>query len=253
MNKFLFQSKMNMLRQLIRKPLSVIFALIFPVFFYILYTKIFTFPLPEAALKIWNIDYLLAMIIYGVLITAISNTAGALLEDHLNHFDLFVDLSPAPKWQYYLSMILIYFPFYLFLMIMLGGVAFFINNVQLGMGQWLGLVVIIIGSLIPFSLFGIIISFVGNTTGVNILSNLISFPLAILGGLWWPIETMPEWLQVIGRMLPSYFAANLGRKWVYEGLVDGYSILGLIIWSLSLILVLVIIRLILKRREPQLI
>ena len=78
------------------------------------------------------------------------------------------------------------------------------------MGQWLGWVVIIIGSLIPLSLFGIIISFVGNTTGVNILSNLISFPLAILGGLWWPIETMPEWLQVIGRMLPSYFAANLG-------------------------------------------
>lgn len=253
MKNFLYQSNIHMKRQFIRKPTAVFFSTLFPILFYALYTKVFTMPISGEALRKWNIDYLISMVIYGVLITAITNTAVALLEDHLNHFDLFVDLSPTPKWQYYLSMMIVYVPFYLFLMALLGIEGYFLNEVVLDFSQWAGFFLAMLVGLIPFSLIGMLISLAGNQTAVNVLSNLVAFPMAILGGLWWPIDFMPQWLQDIGRRLPTYHVAEIIRRWVHDEKIIWESAGVLVIWTLILLVCIIIVKSLLKRREPQLI
>lgn len=253
MKAFQYQLKINSMRLIFRNLRSLIFSLIFPVFFYILYSKVFVFPMNEAALIVWQKDYLLSMIIYGVLMTAVTSVGNALLMDHINHFDLFVGLSPTSKWQYTLSVVIVYLPFYFILTLILALVAFFVNGISLSIVEWLGFLIILIIAGIVFSFIGVLVSYGGSSTVVNVLSNLITFPFAILGGLWWPLEMMPNWIQSIGKMLPTYQVAQLSRLWIHERTLDFGLILGILAWALCLGALIYIIQLLMKRKEPQLI
>jgi ABC-2 type transport system permease protein len=65
------------------------------------------------------------------------------------------------------------------------------------------------------------------------MMNLIYLPLALCGGLWMPLEVLPEWLQGIAPLLPSYHFSRLalhtlgyfneseGRSWA---MLAGYAL-----------------------------
>jgi ABC-2 type transport system permease protein len=55
--------------------------------------------------------------------------------------------------------------------------------------------------------------------------------LAILGGLWAPISSFPDGLATIGRMLPSYRLADLGRSVAAGTGVDLTDVAVLATWA----------------------
>ena len=61
---------------------------------------------------------------------------------------------------------------------------------------------------------------------VNILGNIV-FLLAIISGLWFPFQTLPPWVQAIGRYTPVYYVAELAR-----GLFRGRCLTGAIFLDL---------------------
>ncbi|MGO4937519.1 ABC transporter permease [Fundicoccus sp. Sow4_H7] len=252
MNPFKVQLQINIKRLLLRNKRSVIFTLIFPIFFYVLYSSVFTTPMPAELLVVWQKDYLISMLVYGVLMTSILTVANALLVDHMNHFDLFVELSPTPKWQYTVSVILVYIPFILILMLLLGITALMVNQVSLTPAQWLGTLLINLIGMLPFGLIGVLVSYGGSPTAVNIIGNIITFPLAILGGLWWPLEFMPGILQTFGRGLLSYHIAQMNRQWIHEQVIAWDMLLGVLIWTIVLAAIVFVLQLVLKK-EAQLI
>ncbi|UUX33878.1 ABC transporter permease [Fundicoccus culcitae] len=247
------QININVKRLLLRNKRSVIFTLIFPLFFYVLYTSIFTFPMTDEMMIAWQKDYLISMLVYGVLMTSIITVGNALLVDHMNHFDLFVELSPTPKWQYVLTVVLVYIPFYILLMVLLGITALIVNQVTLTPIQWLGTIVINLLGMIPFGLIGVLVSYGGTPTVVNIVGNLLTFPLAILGGLWWPLDYMPGFLQTIGKGLVTYQIAELNRQWIHDSIIAWDMVIGVVIWTILLAALIFVLQLLLKRREAQLI
>jgi ABC-2 type transport system permease protein len=46
---------------------------------------------------------------------------------------------------------------------------------------------------------------------------LLQFPMMFLCGILFPVEQLPEWLQVVGKMLPLYYAADALRKVIVLG------------------------------------
>jgi ABC-2 type transport system permease protein len=46
--------------------------------------------------------------------------------------------------------------------------------------------------------------------------SILGTALAALGGLWWPVEILPDGLVSLARAMPSYWFAQLGRD-VVEG------------------------------------
>jgi len=46
----------------------------------------------------------------------------------------------------------------------------------------------------------------------NVMASLLQFPMMFLCGIMFPIEQLPAWMQVIGRALPLYYAADALRK-----------------------------------------
>ena len=64
---------------------------------------------------------------------------------------------------------------------------------------------------LPFAALGLLIGYLfdGNSAQGAMMISL--FSLAILGGLWAPISSFPDDLATIGRMLPSFRLADIGR------------------------------------------
>lgn len=73
---------------------------------------------------------------------------------------------------------------------------------------------------------------------VPALGNLIVFPMLFLGGTFFPISSMPEWLQAIAKFLPlTYFSTALRDVMTKgAGFTDiGWNIVGMVVWGVILI------------------
>ncbi|WP_245830924.1 ABC transporter permease [Sediminibacillus massiliensis] len=90
------------------------------------------------------------------------------------------------------------------------GANLYINLVSL-------IVVFLIGAL-SFNALGYFFSSFSKTTEAYMgIANIISFLMMFLSGVFFPIETMPEWLQPVSNILPlTYFAEGLRDSMVYE-------------------------------------
>jgi ABC-2 type transport system permease protein len=102
-----------------------------------------------------------------------------------------------------------------------------VNDVRLEVWQWVALPVVLWLGTLPFTLLGI-----GNgyqlssqTTGVVNMACMIG--LSVLGGLWFPIQAFPSWLQSISLWTPSHAFAQLGWAVTGGGAPDA-STIGLV-------------------------
>jgi ABC-2 type transport system permease protein len=72
-----------------------------------------------------------------------------------------------------------------------------------GCGIWCG--------VIPFALIAILIGQFAKPSFAQPLFMVVFMGMAILGGLWFPLSVMPEWMGSIARLLPSYWLNRIGQ------------------------------------------
>jgi ABC-2 type transport system permease protein len=98
------------------------------------------------------------------------------------------------------------------------------------------IIVFLIGAL-SFNALGYLFSSFSTTQNAYMgVANIVSFVMMFLSGVFFPIETMPDWLQPISNLLPlTYFAEGLRDSMVYEtGLFSStlwFGIGVLVIWG----------------------
>lgn len=103
---------------------------------------------------------------------------------------------------------------------------------------WLLLLITIIGAVMFLGL-GFTISGIASTVeSVPAIANLIVFPMLFLGGTFFPLETMPNWLQTFARYLPlTYFSESL-RMVMTKGAEIGdirTNLIWMIGWAVALV------------------
>src|SRR3990167_3111555 len=112
------------------------------------------------------------------------------------------------------------------------------NIIVIG-SYWLMALLTILGATI-FITMGIALSAVAkNQNTAAPLANIIMLPMMFLGGVFFPAETMPSWLQQFTKFLPLNYLSDALRK----VMIDGYNIsqinndlYGLIAWVIILVL-----------------
>jgi len=109
-----------------------------------------------------------------------------------------------------------------------------IGGVSLSAGQWLGTGVTVWLGLIPFAVLGLVIGFAGTVDSVQPISMITYLGLSILGGLWFPVEAFPSFLQEVAKLTPSYWLADLGRSMLAGGGVQLTAVLVLTGWTIVL-------------------
>ncbi len=64
-----------------------------------------------------------------------------------------------------------------------------------------------------FAWFSALQMFLPNSRSANLLSTIVVFPLLMMGGSFFPLEALPDWMATIGRMSPNGFVVDrLGHE-----------------------------------------
>ncbi|EHJ08742.1 ABC transporter permease [Staphylococcus simiae] len=200
---FLYEFKI-----MFRKKLTLMLSIIFPVFFYILFTSILD--LPKTVEHHFYKDYMYSMTVYSLISFSLMTFPLDLIEEQNNGWFKKLMSTTFNSSNYYTAKMIKTTFQYLFAIVILFLVAHFYKEVNMTMSKWLlsGFLLWLGGS--SFLSLGLIFAQFKDSQKVSSISNILTIGLAVLGGLWFPINTFPHWLQHIGKSLPSYHLKQLG-------------------------------------------
>lgn len=119
-------------------------------------------------------------------------------------------------------------------------IGIFVFKVHVVGSYWLILPVLVLGGVMFLGL-GFTISGIAKTVeAVPAIANLIVFPMFFLGGTFFPLESMPVWLQSVVKYMPLTHFSDALRKIMAEG--SGFSAITTdIYWMLGWAVVLIIL------------
>ncbi|MFI1562480.1 ABC transporter permease [Streptomyces sp. NPDC020490] len=90
-------------------------------------------------------------------------------------------------------------------------VAAAVKDVRLDAWQWLALTGSIWAGSLVFAALGVALGYLASGDTVRPITMIVYFGLSLLGGLWMPSTTFPQWLQAVAKWLPTHAYAALGQ------------------------------------------
>ena len=107
--------------------------------------------------------------------------------------------------------------------------------------DWLMLILALLLSATAFSAMGAFVSVaVKEIFEAQTLANFIRFPMMFLGGVFVPLDSMPDWLQAFARLFPLTYsvealrAALFGGSWATAALdLGALAVFSLVLFALA--------------------
>ncbi len=143
-------------------------------------------------------DYLISMTAFSMMSTAMFSFPVVLHTDKINNWQKTLRHTPVNMVEYYLSKITSMLVDYLVSILVVFSVGHFVRQLM------------------------------------SVVGNLLYLGLAVLGGLWMPISLFPDWMQVIGKRLPSYQLLELIKTFLNEGSINLSATVYLLVFSVVL-------------------
>ena len=140
-----------------------------------------------------------------------------------------LSLTPLTKTEWLLAKIIWYIGTTVvsfFLMTLVGVYAFGAHiNLNWGIGMFL-----VLGPLFFVSL-GMLVGSVSNSPeAASVVGNLVTFPMMFLSGTFFPVASMPKYLQTIAHVLPLYYMIDgLNDVMIYKNFGPAYFDAGLLL------------------------
>lgn len=225
------------LRRALRNRRYVMFAIAFPVLFYLLYTGVLSGAAADPNADVggipWRTYFMVSMATYAALAAAIGG-AIVIAHDRASGWTRQLRVTPLPPVAYVAGKLLVSYVVTVpaIAAVMVAGLA--VNHVDLPPVAWAQLFVSLVVGSLPFAALGLLIGYVTDTNSAQGAMMLSIFGLAILGGLWAPISSFPDTVATIGRMLPSFRLADLGRDAVAGAGPDLTDIAVLVAYALAI-------------------
>src|SRR5690606_18135568 len=107
--------------------------------------------------------------------------------------------------------------------------AVFVHDVRLEPHQWIILVGLVWLGGLPFAIMGLLIGQVARKDNVQEITIIGMMALAIFGGIFMPLDTLPAWFTYVGYATPSYWLAEIARSVVLPDrpmLAAGAALIG---------------------------
>ena len=201
-------------RRAFRNRRYLLFAIGFPSVFYLLYTGVLSGASADPSAIVggmpWRTYFMVSMATYAAIVAAVGG-AIVIADERTSGWTRQLRVTPLPAAAYVVGKLIVSYVVTIpaiTAVLVAGALA---NHVELSAVSWAQLLVsLVIGSL-PFAAIGLLIGYVFDAGTAQGAMMVTLFSLAILGGLWAPITSFPDTLATIGRMLPSFRLAELGR------------------------------------------
>jgi ABC-2 type transport system permease protein len=93
----------------------------------------------------------------------------------------------------------------------------FILGVRYGNSPLAIVLIMVVFTLCSTALSMLLATFVTTEQQAGVVLNLAILTLAPLGGAWWPLEIMPQWMQTVGYLSPIAWAMEGFRTVIFHG------------------------------------
>ncbi|MFB1051826.1 ABC transporter permease [Paraliobacillus sp. JSM ZJ581] len=236
MHAIITQCKFEMIR-IFRNPYFVFWSLFMPILFYFIFTNIVNTGVPDQGE--WQAYYLMSMTTFSVMGSAIMNFGIRMVQEQTEGWSTFMKLTPFPSWAYFASKMFGQFIIHLLSILIVFLAGFIINDVSLSAFQWIFSGIWILIASIPFLALGSLVGTMRKVETAGGVSNIIYLALAILGGMWMPVDIFPSFLQRLAEWLPSYHFGS-GAWNIVEGTSPDWQSFIILIAYLCLFLLLAI-------------
>lgn len=204
---------------IIREPVAMFFGIAMPVGFFALFASLFG---GDSTGGVSNATGMLATFgAFGVISVSLLNPGVGVAEDRERGWLRVKRVSPVPIATTLAAKVVSSLPvaFGVFAAMSLTAVA--MGKFDIDVATWLSVAAVLLLGSLPFALLGLAVGFSASGRAAPALLNAIFLPMAIAGGLWMPLEALPEFVQRIAVVLPTYHASQVGLGVMFnEPVVD---------------------------------
>ena len=176
-------------------------------------------------------DYLISMTAFSMMSTAMFSFPAVLHTDKINNWQKTLRHTPVNMVEYYLSKITSMMVDYLVSILVVFSVGHFVRGVDMPLGSWVGAALLLIVGSVAFVALGLAVTLLPTSQLMSVVGNLLYLGLAVLGGLWMPVSLFPDWMQAIGKRLPSYQLMELLKTFLNEGGINLSATVYLLVFS----------------------
>jgi ABC-2 type transport system permease protein len=189
----------------LRQPAFALPTLLFPVIFYVFFGLVFSMSrsvhMPTWLLATFGTLGVMAPALFGFGVgIAVEKGEGWLRLKRVAPVSPFVPLAAR-------ALMAMIFAFLVFAI--LATLASLFGDVALPRMQWLLLAATLTLGALPFCAMGLAGGLWLNARAAPAIVNLVYLPMAMLSGLWIPLPAFPDWLQPVAPALPPYHLAAI--------------------------------------------
>jgi ABC-2 type transport system permease protein len=214
-------------RRVVRSPRFLITTVGMPVAFYLLFSSMGGKGDPTAKAVM-----MAGMAGFGGLTAAVS-TGARIAAERAAGWQRQLRLTPLPPSAYLVAKALLGMLVALGPMLLVYGIGV-ATGVHLDAGEWALLVVGTWLALTPLAVLGVLVGQIATPDSVQAIGGATFMLLSLGGGLWFPPDAMPAWLQQIAHALPSYWMGGIGRDVVQHHAFQQKAIWVLLAWTVGL-------------------
>jgi ABC-2 type transport system permease protein len=109
-----------------------------------------------------------------------------------------------------------------------------LKGVHLPLSTWAAVFGWTLLGVLPFVALGILLGHLVKGETLGPLSGALFTFLALLGGIWFPVDQMPTWLADVAKATPSYWLAEAGREPLTGHNIGLHGLLILAAWTVGL-------------------
>jgi len=216
----------------LRDPMYIFLGVVVPIGFYLLFSGLFgSEPHPPHTLS-GNVEIMIALAVYGGIWACLVATGPRIANERSNGWVRNLQLLPIAAWKVLVGRMLVAILFALPAMLLIYVTGVVVHGVQLSLGQWVAIILLMWVAVWPFAIFGIALGYVTNETTAFGVTYGLYMVLTAAGGLWVPPQILPSTMLKIAKMLPTYHAADLGWRIANGQVPELASPVVLVIWTL---------------------
>jgi ABC-2 type transport system permease protein len=187
----------------LRQPAFALPTLLFPVIFYVFFGLVFSMNrslhMPTWLLATFGVLGVMAPALFGFGVgIAVEKGEGWLRLKRVAPVPVLVPLAAR-------ALMAMIFAFLVFAI--LATLAALFGGVELPRARWLALAATLTLGTLPFCALGLAGGLWLNARAAPAVVNLVYLPMAMLSGLWIPLPAFPGWLQPVAPALPPYHLA----------------------------------------------
>lgn len=199
------RDEMRMIR---REPATLFFSVVMPVAFFALFIGMFGGETSVGGVPAGTM-MLATFGAYGAIVTSTVTPGIGLATIRENGWLEAVRVSPVPVGISLAAKVIATIPYVVGILTAMTAASAAMGVLEITIGQWLLLVLSLIIGCQVFALIGLAVGSSASPNATTAILNAMLMPLAIAGGLWFPLEAMPSVFGTIAPWLPTYHLAQL--------------------------------------------